>query len=83
MVKVFMEQGEARLVHKPWGVTTQKDKKIYLHLFKTPEANIILLPGIKEKVSDVSLLGTAGKVKFKQQKEGLIITTDGIEYKRP
>jgi len=66
-----------------WGVTTQKDKKIYLHLFKAPEANIILLPGIQEKVSDVSLLGTAGKVKFKQQKEGVIITTDGIDISGP
>ena len=66
-----------------WGVTTQKEKKIYLHLFKAPEANIILLPGIKEKVSDVSLLVTAGKVTFKQQKEGLIITTDGINISGP
>ena len=44
---------------------------------------MILLPGIKEKVNDVSLLGTAGKVKFKQQKEGLIITTDGIDISGP
>jgi alpha-L-fucosidase len=66
-----------------WGVTTQKEKKIYVHLFKAPEANIILLTGIKGKVSDVSLLGTAGKVTFKQQKEGLIITTDGINIGGP
>jgi alpha-L-fucosidase len=66
-----------------WGVTTQKEKKIYLHLFNAPSANMILLPGIKEKVSDISLLGSGGKVKFKQQKEGLIITTDEIEITGP
>jgi alpha-L-fucosidase len=66
-----------------WGVTTQKDKKIYLHLFNSPEANIILVPGIMAKVSDARLLGTDTKVKFKQQTEGLIVHTDEIKVSGP
>lgn len=66
-----------------WGVTTQKDKKIYLHLFKTPDANTILLPGVKEKVKQVTLLGTDQKIKYKQQQEGIIVTTDGITIDGP
>jgi len=66
-----------------WGVTTQKEKKVYLHLFSAPEANIIFLPGVVGKVSDVRLLGTDTKVKFKQQTEGLIVHTDGIAVAGP
>ena len=66
-----------------WGVTTQKEKKVYLHLFSAPEANIIFLPGVVGKVSDVRLLGTDTKVKFKQQTEGLIVLTDGIAVAGP
>ena len=62
---------------QPWGVTTQKDKKIYLHLFKKPEANTILLP-IKDKIKQVTLLGATDKMKFKQQKDGVTISTEGI-----
>ena len=66
-----------------WGVTTQKDKKIYLHLFKTPGANAILLPATKEKVKQVTVLGTDQKIKYKQQNEGIIITTEGIAIDGP
>ncbi|HKO82833.1 MAG TPA: alpha-L-fucosidase [Chitinophagaceae bacterium] len=66
-----------------WGITTQKDKKIYLHLFKTPDANSILLPGVKEKVKQVTVLGTDQKIKYKQQQEGIIITTDGVTIDGP
>ncbi len=66
-----------------WGVTTQKEKRIYLHLLKTPEANSILLPGIKEKVKQVTVLGTELKVKYKQTKDGITISTEGIAIDGP
>jgi len=66
-----------------WGVTTQTNKKIYLHLFSAPEANIILVPNVTGKVNDVRVLGTESKVKFKQQTEGLIVHTDGISVSGP
>lgn len=66
-----------------WGVTTQKEKRIYLHLFKTPDANTILLPAIKEKVKQVTVFGTDQKIKYKQQNEGIIIATEGIAIDGP
>jgi len=66
-----------------WGVTTQKEKKIYLHLFIAPEANIILVPNVSGKVNGARLLGTDTKVKFRQQTEGLIVHTDGIAVTGP
>lgn len=59
-----------------WGVTTQKEKRIYLHLFKAPEANTILLPATK--VKQVTLLGTDVKIKYKQQKDGIAISTEAV-----
>ena len=78
-----MVQEAGRLVPRVWGVTTQKDKKIYLHLFKAPEANTILLPATKEKVKQVIVSGTDQKVKYKQQKDGISITTEGIAIDGP
>jgi alpha-L-fucosidase len=63
---------------QPWGVNTQKDKKIYLHLFKAPDTNSIQLPAMKEKVKQVTVLGTDLKVKYKQQKDGITISTEGV-----
>jgi alpha-L-fucosidase len=68
---------------QPWGVTTQKEKKIYIHLFKSPGENGITLPATKEKVKQASLLGTSTAVKFKQQKEGITISTEGITTDGP
>ena len=66
-----------------WGVTTQREKKIYLHLFKTPETNSILLPGIKEKVKQVVLLGSVNKINYKQQKDGVVISSEGVAIDGP
>jgi alpha-L-fucosidase len=66
-----------------WGVTTQKDKRIYLHLFNNPGANAILLPAIKEKVKQVTVLATGQKIKYKQQNEGIIIMTEGVVVDGP
>ncbi|WP_290798932.1 alpha-L-fucosidase [Flavihumibacter sp. UBA7668] len=65
---------------QPWGVSTRKGNKIYLHLFKQPFGNMILLPGFKEKVKKVQVFINRQPVKFKQQAEGLIISTEGIQF---
>ncbi|KYP16403.1 alpha-L-fucosidase [Flavihumibacter sp. CACIAM 22H1] len=65
---------------QPWGVSTQKGKKIYLHLFKQPFGNMILLPGFKDKVKQVQLFVNRQPLKFKQQAEGLLINTDGLSF---
>ena len=66
-----------------WGVTTQKEKKVFIHLLKNPAANTILLPAMKEKVKQVTVLGTGQKVKYKQQKDGITISTEGIALDGP
>lgn len=71
------------LAPQVWGVTTQKEKKIYIHLFNAPAGNSIFLPGIKEKVNQVLLMGAINKIKFKQQAEGVIISTEGITIDGP
>ncbi len=65
---------------QPWGVSTQKGKKIYLHVFKQPYGNMMLLPGFKEKVKQVQVFINRQPVKFKQQAEGLILQTEGISF---
>jgi alpha-L-fucosidase len=66
------------LAPQPWGVTTQKGKLIYLHIFKAPEGNTIVLPDAKLKVKQVKVLGSNTPVKFTKQKTGFTISTEGI-----
>ena len=70
------------LAPQRWGVTTAKDKIVYLHLFKSPGQEIIL-PSSKEKVKQVSLLGTTSKLKYKVGKDGLYIDTADISTAGP
>ncbi len=65
---------------QPWGVSTQKGKKIYLHIFKQPYGNIILIPGLTEKVKQVQGFINRQPVRFKQQQEGVLIQTDGLRF---
>jgi alpha-L-fucosidase len=71
------------LAPQPWGITTQKDKKIYIHLFSAPENNTILLPIGKQKVKSVTVSGSTLAVPFKQQKEAITISTSTIAMKGP
>lgn len=63
---------------QPWGVTTQKGKLIYLHVFKAPEGNSITLPDAKLKIKGVKILGSNTPVKFTKTKTGVTISTEGI-----
>ena len=65
------------LAPQPWGVTTQRDKRIYLHLFKSPEINVIILPHTV-RIKRAVLMGTNNPVKYKQEKDGWTVFTDGI-----
>ena len=68
---------------QPWGVTTQNKKKIYIHLFKSPDAGTISLPGIKGKVKQVEVLGTNDKVKYRQLKDEITFSTQGLATEGP
>jgi alpha-L-fucosidase len=57
---------------------TKRKENLY-----APAGNSIFLPGIKEKVNQVLLMGATNKIKFKQQAEGVIISTEGITIDGP
>jgi alpha-L-fucosidase len=41
---------------QPWGVTTSKPGKLYLHVFTRPADNELLVPGVSPKVTRVTTL---------------------------
>ena len=57
---------------KSWGVSTQKDKKVFLHVLKAEDSNL-LLSGFTQKVNSVSVFGTMTKLKFKQDAFGTTV----------
>lgn len=62
-----------------WGVITQKNKKLYIHILKMSAVkNYIFIPGVKDKISEAALFRNGLKLKFKQQEEGTFIYLDGI-----
>lgn len=65
-----------------WGVTTQKEKKIYLHLFNRPENDRIFLPAIST-VKQVKWMGTDLAVNYSVEKDGLNLFTGGSIIKGP
>jgi alpha-L-fucosidase len=57
----------------PYGKTTAKGKTIYLHVFDWPSKPNLEVPGLKGRVSQITMLGTGQKAQFKQEKSRLII----------
>lgn len=65
---------------KEWGVLTQKDKTVFMHILKMPEgASFIFIPELKQKISRAYLFNTKKEIRFKQQSEGTFIYLDGIQ----
>jgi len=56
-----------------WGCVTAKDKKLYVHILKTPSQNFVLVPGIKQKIGDVRSFSSGHLLKWKQLEEGVFI----------
>jgi alpha-L-fucosidase len=61
------------LPQTPWGVATQRGKRLYLHVFDRPADGVIRVPGLTEAVTKVSLLAGGAVLPFKQD-DGLAIT---------
>jgi alpha-L-fucosidase len=57
---------------QPWGVTTQKGNKIYVHIFNHPE-KVLWIPLEKRKVKKVLLFGETQSVRFRSQPDGVLI----------
>lgn len=71
------------LTPQPWGVTTQKNKTIYIHLFSAPDHQTILFPIGKNKIKKVSVLGSGTALPFKQQKETVSLSTASVALQGP
>lgn len=57
---------------KSWGVTTQKDGKIYVHLLN-PEDKTLLLSDLTHKIRSIGVFGRKDKLKFKQDSFGVTV----------
>ncbi|MDW7693708.1 alpha-L-fucosidase [Flammeovirgaceae bacterium SG7u.111] len=59
---------------RDWGVSTQKDGKVYLHIFDQPDESF-LVPGLEgKKVKSVKLYDGKEGLKFKQTEFGLSVS---------
>ncbi len=66
-----------------WGVTTQKGKNIYLHLFRRPDGDMLIIPGIKSKPKKIQRMDSGEAVKFTRQGETVQISTSGLTIDGP
>ncbi len=67
-----------------WGVTTQKEKKLYIHFFKQPDEKVIQIPlAPKQAVKSVTLMVSNEKVYYKQEKTVLTITPEAATFRYP
>jgi alpha-L-fucosidase len=57
---------------RPWGVTTRKDNRIYVHLLEWPAADDLWLP-LTQKVTAVRLIDTGQVIRFRQNGRGLLL----------
>lgn len=67
---------------QPWGVATAKGRMIYVHWLKPAEGGRLFLPGVKQRIKKATLLSEGTALKFKQQQDGILIDTDGVEVDR-
>ncbi|NLR65618.1 alpha-L-fucosidase [Chitinophaga varians] len=52
---------------QPWGVTTSKPGKLFLHVWEMPADRQLRVPGVDAKVKSVKILGTSTTLNFRQQ----------------
>ncbi len=57
---------------RPWGVTTQKGKKIYVHILDWKDA-ALLLPSLNQEITRATLMQTGEKVEVVSADYGLVL----------
>ncbi|MGJ7032143.1 alpha-L-fucosidase [Niabella hirudinis] len=58
---------------QPWGVTTSKRGRIFLHVWQRPANGRLLVPGLPNKVSRVYALTNKKAVSFRQEAGDLVV----------
>ncbi len=59
---------------QPWGVTTTKPGKLYLHIFDLPENHQILVPGMNVDIQHVYQLDSGEKLSWNKNIDDLTVT---------
>lgn len=59
---------------QPWGVTTSKPGKLYLHIFDLPENHQILVPGMNVDIQHVYQLDSGEKLSWNKNNDDLTVT---------
>ncbi|ANH82214.1 alpha-L-fucosidase [Niabella ginsenosidivorans] len=67
---------------QPWGVTTAKPGKLFLHVFNRPLNDTVLVPGFTNAVSNVYALDGAVKLPFIKKGEDLYINMAAVKNVR-
>ena len=57
---------------RPWGVTTRKGDRVYVHVFEMPEPTL-LIPSLGSKVRSARLLATGLPVTFSEHDFGVVL----------
>ncbi len=65
-----------------WGVTTQKEKKIYIHFFKEPTEKTIQIPlTAKQTIKSVTHMSSGEKVAYKKENAMVTVTPGSGNFK--
>lgn len=64
---------------QPWGVTTQREDTVYVHLFDEKLPAEVLLPDLGEKQISASVLGSGEKVDTATSGTGLLLKTTDLK----
>lgn len=59
---------QSPLAIQNWGVSTQKNDKMYLHVFNWPKDGNLIVGGLKSKIKNAHILGDAAKKPLKVKK---------------
>ncbi|RFS21449.1 alpha-L-fucosidase [Chitinophaga silvatica] len=63
---------------QPWGVSTSKPGKIYLHVWQVPSNKILRVHGLTAKIKSIAILGEKKPLAFKQSDTETQITLPQI-----
>ncbi|NIG56885.1 alpha-L-fucosidase [Chitinophaga sp. Cy-1792] len=59
---------------QPWGVTTSKPGKLFLHIWETPANHLLTIPGINAQIKSIKVLGTNTTLAWTQRNNETIVT---------
>ncbi|MEZ2445436.1 alpha-L-fucosidase [Chitinophaga sp. RCC_12] len=63
---------------QPWGVSTSKPGKLFLHIWQMPANRQLRVPGLTAKIKSVKILGTKDQLAWKQLPEETVIQLPAI-----